>query len=119
MAAIKLLETHARRDQFIVVGGSLFLLLAACLERQSLAAHAALSAGGVAVLRAFAVIAYAPDTGRKPSGTGFDNRAAVLFGRAHALLYSAARWRLLLFVFFPRLPGAFWALPRSEEAETG
>jgi len=26
---------------------------------------------------------------------------------------------ILLFIFFPRLPGAFWAIPRSEAALTG
>ena len=31
MATIKLLETHTRRDQYVVIGGALFLLLAACL----------------------------------------------------------------------------------------
>src|SRR5882762_10895620 len=36
MSALKLLETRARRDQFVMVGAGLFLLLAACLDRQSL-----------------------------------------------------------------------------------
>ena len=37
MAAMKLLETRTRRDQFVIVGAGLFLLLAACLDRQALA----------------------------------------------------------------------------------
>ena len=36
MTAVKLLETFTRRDQYIVLAGSLFLLLAACLDRQGL-----------------------------------------------------------------------------------
>src|ERR1700674_4360352 len=36
MSALKLLETRARRHQFVMVGSGLFLLLAACLDRQSL-----------------------------------------------------------------------------------
>ena len=36
MASVKLLETFTQRDQYIVLGGSLFLLLAACLDRQGL-----------------------------------------------------------------------------------
>src|SRR5262249_4276000 len=36
MGAGKLLETHSRRDELIVVGVSLFLLAAACLDRQDL-----------------------------------------------------------------------------------
>ena len=37
-------------------------------------------------------------------------------GRALLLALPLA---LLLFVFFPRLAGAFWAMPRGEEAQTG
>src|ERR1700693_4384140 len=37
MAALKLLETRTPRDQLVMVGAGLFLLLAACLDRQSLA----------------------------------------------------------------------------------
>src|SRR5690242_15629990 len=36
MGSLKLLETHVQRDRNIVIGTSLFLLLAACLDRQSL-----------------------------------------------------------------------------------
>jgi len=37
MAGLKLLETRAARDQCVMVGAGLFLLLAACLDRQELA----------------------------------------------------------------------------------
>jgi hypothetical protein len=50
MAAIKLLETHGRRDQYVVIGGALFLLLAACLYGQALAWVPLY--GAVALLRA-------------------------------------------------------------------
>jgi transglutaminase-like putative cysteine protease len=125
MAAIKLLETHTRRDQFIVVGGTLFLLLAACLERQSLLRTPLYVLETWLCCATLAVVAYPPDksaialsyaTTSDPV-TRFDNRAAVLLA-GRALLY-ALPLALVLFVFFPRLPGAFWALPRSEEAETG
>ena len=36
MGAIKLLETRAQRDHYIIIGAGLFLLLAACLDRQNL-----------------------------------------------------------------------------------
>ena len=149
MAAIKLLETHTPRDQFIVVGGTLFLLLAACLERQSLVRTPLYLVETWVCCASFAMIAYPPEktttalpaaatTERRPSGqrgnpqrgparespagtsepvTRFDNRAAVLLA-GRALLY-ALPLALVLFVLFPRLPGAFWALPRSEGAETG
>jgi len=161
MAAIKLLETHTPRDQFIVVGGTLFLLLAACLERQSLVWTPLYLVETWVCCASFAVIAYPPEktatallaavtTERRPSGdraasegtpsggqrgnpqrgparespagtsepvARFDNRAAILLA-GRALLY-ALPLALVLFVFFPRLSGAFWALPRSEGATTG
>jgi transglutaminase-like putative cysteine protease len=125
MAAIKLLETHTRRDQYIVVGGSLFLLLAACLDRQGLLRTPLYLLETWLCCTAFAAIAYPPEkSATAPAATAgttavaaFDNRtAALLAGRA--LLY-AVPLALVLFVFFPRLPGAFWSLPRSQDAETG
>ena len=107
MAALKLLETRARRDQFVMVGAGLFLLLAACLDRQSLvrvplyALQAWLCCGALAVV----------------ASAGFGGRAALrLAGRALLLALPLA---VLLFLCFPRLPGAFWAIPRGAEALTG
>ncbi|MGH8323386.1 MAG: DUF3488 domain-containing protein, partial [Steroidobacteraceae bacterium] len=131
MAAVKLLETHTRRDRYIVVAGSLFLLLAACLERQSLLRTPLYLLEAWLCCAALAVVAYTPErhAAATPSGatletttlgtigSGFDNRAAV-FLAGRALLY-AAPLALVLFVFFPRLAGSFWALPRSEDAQTG
>jgi transglutaminase-like putative cysteine protease len=107
MAGLKLLETRAARDQFVMVGAGLFLLLAACLDRQELARAPLYGLQAWLCCGALAVIA-APATSA---------RAALrLAGRA--LLY-AVPLALLLFVFFPRLPGAFWAIPRSDLALTG
>jgi protein-glutamine gamma-glutamyltransferase len=139
MAAIKLLETHSGRDQYIVVGGVLFLLLAACLDRQNLLRTPLYLAEVWVCCAAFAAIAYSNDrkaSGRRGNGADtqvasqgagiavsstavapFDTRAAVLLA-GRALLYSAPL-AVVLFVLFPRLPGAFWALPRSQDAETG
>ena len=117
MGGVKLLETRTQRDQFIVVGAAVFLLLAACLDRQSLARaplyllHAWLSCA------ALAVVSYTPVTASTATRVRFDNRAAmVLAGRS---LLFALPLATMLFVFFPRLPGAFWAIPRSDEALTG
>lgn len=125
MSAVKLLETHARRDHFIVIGGSLFLLLAACLDRQSLLRTPLYLGQAWLCCSALAIVAYAPVstmnvlTSRSSAApaSGFGNRAAVLLA-GRTLLYSLPL-ALVLFVFFPRLPGAFWALPRSGEAQTG
>jgi transglutaminase-like putative cysteine protease len=128
MTSIKLLETHDRRDQYIVVGGCLFLLLAACLQRQDLLRAplyllevwlccSALAAIGFSPEKADPTTAVTSTAVAEATGPEFDSRAAVLLA-GRALLY-AAPLALLLFVFFPRLPGGFWALPHSEDAETG
>src|SRR5262249_60666662 len=104
---LKLLEPRAARDQFIMVGAGLFLLLAACLDRQELVRAPLYGLQAWLCCGALAVIA-APATSVR--------RALGLAGRA--LLY-AVPLALLLFAFFPRLPGAFWAIPRSDLAFTG
>ena len=107
MAALKLLETHRRRDRFVLVGAGLFLLLAACLDRQSLV-RAPLYLGETwLACAALAVTA----TDRYPG-----RAALALAGRTLLLALPLA---VMLFLFFPRLAGSFWAVPRGEEAVTG
>ena len=107
MAGLKLLETRAARDQCVMVGAGLFLLLAACLDRQELARTPLYGLQAWLCCAALAVVA-APAT----SARG----ALRLAGRALLLALPLA---LLLFVFFPRLSGAFWAIPRGDLALTG
>jgi len=107
MSALKLLETRARRDQFVMVGAGLFLLLAACLDRQSLVRVPLYALQVWLCCSALAVVASA----------GCEGRAALrLAGRSLLLALPLA---VLLFLFFPRLQGAFWAIPRGGEALTG
>jgi transglutaminase-like putative cysteine protease len=115
MGSVKLLETRAQRDQFIVVAAAVFLLMAACLDRQGLVRAPLYLLHAWLCCAALAVIAYSP-TASSPA-TGFDDRAAVLLA-GRSLLF-ALPLAVMLFVFFPRLPGAFWAIPRSDEALTG
>jgi transglutaminase-like putative cysteine protease len=109
MGAVKLLETRTRRDQLIVVFVSLFLLIAACLDRQSLlrlplyAAHVWLAC--VALL----YIAHPSSPLRAREAAGLTLRS---------LLY-ALPLAVALFVLFPRIPGAFWAVPKDHTAVTG
>jgi len=121
MAAIKLLETRTRRDQYFVIGGALFLLLAACLYGQQLAWVPLYLADALLCCSALAIVAYTPgsDDGRFPvsSGSGLGTGEAVaLAGRT--LLY-AMPLAILLFLFFPRLPGHFWGLTSGSSAVTG
>ncbi|HEV7432099.1 MAG TPA: DUF3488 domain-containing protein, partial [Steroidobacteraceae bacterium] len=108
MSAAKLFEARTLRDWRVLNGATLFLLLAACLDRQQLwrlpvyALCLWLSAGS---LRGLAGGEALPAT-------------TLLRESARQLLY-AVPLAALLFLFFPRLPGAFWALPVDGSAVTG
>ena len=107
MAGLKLLETRGAHDQFVMVCAGLFLLLAACLDRQELARVPLYALQAWLCCAALAVIA-APGVGTR-----------VAFRLATRALLPAVPLAVLLFMFFPRLPGAFWAVPRGEQALTG
>ena len=119
MMAVKLLETRRRRDQYVVIGGALFLLLAACLDRQDLVWVPFYAAEALLCCSALAVVAYTPamDDEAFPAPQGLRTREVLaLAGRT--LLYSVPL-AVLLFLFFPRLPGHFWALAAGDDAVTG
>ena len=119
MVAIKLLETRGRRDQYIVIGGALFLLLAACLDRQTLAWVPLYGADALLCCAALAIVAYGSGTdgGGLPTAAGLGPREVIaLAGRT--LLY-AVPLAILLFLFFPRLPGHLWAFSPGDDAVTG
>jgi transglutaminase-like putative cysteine protease len=109
MAAVKLLETFRRRDLYIVVGVSLFLLIAACLDRQGLlraplyVLHAWLCCTALAIIG--------------NDGGTIRNRAAVTLAARNLAI--AAPIALVFFVLFPRVSGAFWSLPPTDRAVTG
>ncbi len=109
MGAIKLLETHARRDRYVVIGSSVFLLLAACLDRQGLLRAPLYLLDAWICCTALATVAQ--------EGGGLTNRAAAwLAARSLALAMPLA---VLMFLFFPRMVGAFWVLPQGDAAVTG
>ncbi|HUL18158.1 MAG TPA: DUF3488 and DUF4129 domain-containing transglutaminase family protein [Steroidobacteraceae bacterium] len=107
MAALKLLETRSTRDLLVLTGTGLFLLLAACLDRQDLARAPLYALQAWLCCAAIAAIA----TPTLPS-----RDALRLAARALLLALPLA---LALFLFFPRLAGSFWAIPRGNTALTG
>lgn len=118
MGASKLLETSGRRDTLIVVAVALFLLLAAVLDRQNLVRVPLYLAQAWICCAALAVMGYEPTSGPRTGSTaGFDDRSALKLAARTLLL--AVPLALVLFIFFPRLAGAFWALPRGDLATTG
>lgn len=109
MGALKMLESRARRDDAIVIGVALFLLLAAALAGQALwrAPFYLLAAWGAGT--AIALVAHGDSM--------LTTRAALrLAGRA---LLMALPLALACFAFFPRVAGHFWALERGASAVTG
>jgi transglutaminase-like putative cysteine protease len=108
-AALKLSETSTRRDWLVVLSVGLFLLLAAVLDAQSLwrlplyALELWLLCSGL----------YALGAGRDapPPGT-----LLLSSGRS---LAAALPLAVVLFLFFPRVPGVLWAVPNPNEALTG
>lgn len=119
MAAIKLLETRSRRDQYVVIGGALFLLLAACLDGQELARLPIYALEALLCCSALAAVAHAPAQADRafPAPAALPAREVIgLAGRA--LLY-ALPLSVLLFLFFPRLAGHFWAFKSGDDAVTG
>ena len=109
MAAVKLLETYRRRDLYIVVGVALFLLIAACLDRQGLLraplyiAHVWLCCAALAIIG-------------NEGGMLRSRAAIVLAGKSLAIAVPLA---LLFFLLFPRVSGAFWSVPPTDRAVTG
>ena len=109
MGALKLLESHGPRDDGIVIGVSLFILLAAALADQSLLRLPLYLLQVWAACAAIMLVAY--------PGDGLPVRTALrLSARALAM---AVPLTVACFLFFPRFSGHFWALPGSGEASTG
>ena len=109
MGALKVLEARSRRDDAIVVGVALFLLLAAALAGQALwrlPLYLLLICGACA---AFALIAH-------PGGALTPRAALRLAARALAMSIPLA---VACFLFFPRISGQFWTLQHGSAATTG
>jgi transglutaminase-like putative cysteine protease len=107
--SVKLLETRSRRDRYIMVAVALFLMLSACLDRQSMLRAPLYLLLTWACCVAFVYVAHAD--------LQLPSRDAIrLAGRALAASLPLA---LVMFVFFPRLPGQLWALPSQGSATTG
>jgi protein-glutamine gamma-glutamyltransferase len=108
MTAAKLFEARAPRDWYVIIAATLFLLLAACLDRQQLwrlPIYALCLWLDAAALRGL-------------SGGAVPPAPTLLRESARQLVYGLPL-ALVLFLFFPRLPGAFWTLPDADTAITG
>jgi protein-glutamine gamma-glutamyltransferase len=109
MGAAKLLETRTARDALVVAMVSLMLLLAACLDRQSLLRVP------LYAISAWIAIAAIAALGATQQATGL---RSALHTAARSLAV-ALPLGLLCFVLVPRLPSGLWSLPNSDKATTG
>ena len=108
MGAMKLLETHNRRDLTIVLFVSYFLLFAGFLyDQQMLLLPYMLIA--VWILTATLMRIH----------QGSPMRPVEALGTTGKMFVQAIPLAVLLFLLFPRLPGQFWAVPARQSAQTG
>lgn len=108
MAGMKLLETSSIRDLTVVVFLSYFALFAAFLYGQSM------------MLLPYMIVAAWLLTAtlmRIHQTAAVSMRDAA--GATAKMLLQALPLAVLLFLFFPRLPGQFWAVPPRQKAMTG
>ncbi len=100
MAGLKLLETRRRRDQFVLLFISIFLVMSSLLREQYLWSLLYLLAGTLMILTAWL---------RMSAGENESARQSLVTG-SRLLLY-AAPLAIAMWVFFPRIATPFWAVP--------
>jgi len=100
MASLKLLETRKRRDQFVLLFISIFLVMSSLLREQYLWSLPYLVAALVLIMAAWLRMAANPATGMRDS----------LAGSARLVAY-AAPLALAMWFLFPRIATPFWAVP--------
>ena len=107
MAALKLLETRKRRDQFVLLFISIFLVMSSLLREQYLWSLPYLIVSIIVIMTAWLRMSAAHDeTARQSFSTG---------GR---LLLYAAPLAVAMWIFFPRLAIPFWAVPMDTGTAT-
>ncbi|MCB1843849.1 MAG: DUF3488 domain-containing transglutaminase family protein, partial [Halioglobus sp.] len=107
MAALKLMETRQRRDQFVLLFISIFLIMASLLREQYLWSLLYLFVALLITMTAWLQMAAREDNRLRDS----------LHTSARLMLYSAPLM-LAMWVFFPRIATPFWAVPIDTSAAT-
>ena len=101
LLTLKLLEMHARRDLFVVIFLSFFLLLANFFYSQSIGTAALTIVALVPILTAQLSFQYTGDVPPLKRRIGL---SVFIVGLAAPLM-------LVLFILFPRIQGPLWGLP--------
>tara|TARA_R110002096_G_scaffold65006_4_gene158279 strand:+ start:6870 stop:8831 length:1962 start_codon:yes stop_codon:yes gene_type:complete len=109
MAALKLLETRRRRDQFVLLFISIFLVMSSLLREQYLWSLPYLVLSTLAILSAWLRMSAGPLETAQQS-----------FATSGRLMLYAAPLAIAMWIFFPRLASPFWAVPiDTSRATTG
>ena len=109
MAALKLLETRKRRDQFVLLFLSIFLVMSSLLRDQYLWSLPYLAVSLLVIMTAWL---------RMSADEGQTTRQS--FATSTRLLTYAVPLAIVMWVFFPRISVPFWAVPiDSSRSATG
>jgi transglutaminase-like putative cysteine protease len=100
MAALKLLETRQRRDQFVLLFISIFLIMASLLREQYIWSLPFLLAGLTLTMTAWLRMSISGEISIRDS-----------FRTGGRLLLYAAPLTLAMWIFFPRIATPFWSVP--------
>lgn len=100
MAALKLLETRQRRDQFVLLFIAVFLIMSSLLREQYLWSLPFLLLGVSITMTAWLRMSAGPGIGVRRS-----------FASSTRLMLYAMPLALAMWIFFPRLSNPFWAIP--------
>lgn len=103
MAALKLLETRKRRDQFVLLFISIFLVMASLLREQFVWSLPYLLLAVVLTMTAWLRMSLANDGG--------DTSVRQSFRTGSRLILTAMPLMLAMWVLFPRISTPFWAIP--------
>ena len=100
MAALKLLETRKRRDQFVLLFLSIFLVMSSLLREQYLWSLPYMGVSMLVIMTAWLRMS-----------AGESQSARQSFATGGRLLLYAAPLAIVMWVFFPRIATPFWAVP--------
>jgi len=109
MAALKLLETRKRRDQFVLLFLSIFLVMSSLLREQYLWSVPYMALSLLVIMTAWLRMS-----------AGESQSAHQSFATGGRLLLYAVPLAIVMWVFFPRLSSPFWAVPiDTSQASSG
>jgi transglutaminase-like putative cysteine protease len=110
MAALKLLETRKRRDQFVLLFISIFLVMASLLREQYLWSLPYLILAVALTMTAWLRMSLANDGG--------ETSVRQSFKTAGRLILYATPLMLAMWILFPRIATPFWAIPIDTSSAT-